>query len=97
MAYKLIVSVRAQREIENAIDYYSLYSYEAPKKIIEALQDGYDSLSINPLQRIRYKNIRSFTLKVFPHCLYFTFNEKTQTVKVLACFHNKRNPLKRPR
>lgn len=26
MAYKIIVSPRAQKEIENAIDYYALYS-----------------------------------------------------------------------
>lgn len=30
MAYKIIVSPGAQREIENAIDYYSLNSVEAP-------------------------------------------------------------------
>lgn len=30
MAYKIIVSSRAQKEIENAIDYYALYSVEAP-------------------------------------------------------------------
>jgi toxin ParE1/3/4 len=26
MAYKIIISPRAQKEIENAIDYYALYS-----------------------------------------------------------------------
>jgi hypothetical protein len=30
MAYKIIVSPRAQKEIENAIDYYALYSIDAP-------------------------------------------------------------------
>ena len=29
MAYKVIVSPRAQKEIENAIDYYALYSSNA--------------------------------------------------------------------
>jgi hypothetical protein len=30
MIYGIIVSPRAQKEIENAIDYYALYSVNAP-------------------------------------------------------------------
>ncbi len=33
MAYKIIISPRAQKEIENAIDYYALYS-EKPHLIL---------------------------------------------------------------
>lgn len=32
MVYKIIVSPRAQKEIENAIDYYALYSSDAMDK-----------------------------------------------------------------
>lgn len=31
MAYKIIISQRAQKEIENALEYYSLYSTNTPK------------------------------------------------------------------
>lgn len=34
VAYKIIVSLRAQKEIENAIDYYALYSPHAPVNFI---------------------------------------------------------------
>ena len=34
MTYKIIVSPRAQKEIEDAIDYYSLKSQKAPKTFI---------------------------------------------------------------
>jgi len=36
IAYKIIVSVRTQKEIENTIDYYVRHGYDAPKKFIEA-------------------------------------------------------------
>jgi plasmid stabilization system protein ParE len=40
MAYKIIVSPRAQKEIENAIDYYALYSVDAPINFIAVLKDA---------------------------------------------------------
>jgi hypothetical protein len=38
MAYNIIVSPRVQNKIENAIDYYLLYSVDAPKRFIEAYE-----------------------------------------------------------
>jgi hypothetical protein len=48
MAYKVIVSPRAQKEIENDIEYYALYSSNAPKIFINLLKDTYHSLENNP-------------------------------------------------
>jgi len=59
MAYKIIVSSRAQMEIENAIDYYALYSADAPINFIAALKEGYNSLVTNPFFRVRHKNVRA--------------------------------------
>jgi toxin ParE1/3/4 len=97
MAYNIIVSPRAQREIENAIDYYALYSANAPANFIAILKDTYAKLAINPFFGVRYKNVRALKMKKLPYSLYFIINEKQATVRVLACFHNKRNPDKRPR
>lgn len=96
MAYKIIVSPRAQKEIENAIDYYALYSMDAPKNFIAVLKEAYASLETNPFFRVRYKNVRTLKIRRFPHSLYFTINEDKNTVRVLSCFHDKRNPNKRP-
>jgi plasmid stabilization system protein ParE len=97
MAYKIIVSPRAQKEIENAIDYYALYSVDAPVNFISALREAYSTLETNPFYRVRYKNVRALRIKRFPHSLYFIINEEINTVRVVSCFHNKRNPNKRPR
>ena len=97
MDYKLIVSKRAQKEIENAIDYYTLYNTEAPKIFITLLKNTYEVLGTNPFFRVKYKNVRALKIKKFPYSLYFVINESKNSVRVLACFHNKQNPNKRPR
>lgn len=97
MAYKVIVSPRTQKEIENAIDYYALYSKDAPAHFLDAVREAYRTLEINPFFKIRYKNIRSLPLNRFPYSLYFLVNETQHTVRVLSCFHNKRSPTKRPK
>ncbi len=96
MAFKIIVSPRAQKEIENAIDYYALYSSLAPSNFVAVLKDAYSTLETNPFFSVRYKNVRALKLKRFPHSIYFVINENQNTIRVLSCFHNKRNPYKRP-
>jgi toxin ParE1/3/4 len=97
MVYNLIISPRAQKEIEHAIDYYLLDNSETPKKFINSLQNTYKVLTVNPFFKIIYKNVRSLKIKRFPYSLYFEINELKGHVKVLACFHNKQNPTKRPK
>jgi len=96
MPYRIIISPRAQKEIENAIDYYALYSSSAPIHFIAILKEAYKVLEINPFFEIRYKNIRSFKLKKFPYSLYFIIYDHKNTIRILSCFHNKKNPNKRP-
>jgi len=96
MAYKIIVSPRAQKEIENAIDYYALYSSNAPRSFINLLKDTYTTLESNPSFSVQYKNIRALKINKFPYSLYFVINETQNTVRILSCFHNKKNPNKRP-
>ena len=97
MAYSIIVSPRAQMEIENAIDHYAQDSTDAPLLFITSLKDTYKVLSTNPFFRIRYKTVRAIRLRRFPYMLYFVINESKNTVRVLSCFHGKRNPADRPR
>ncbi|MCB9261654.1 MAG: type II toxin-antitoxin system RelE/ParE family toxin [Flavobacteriales bacterium] len=47
-AFNIIISPRAQKEIENAIDYYCLYSGNAPEKFVVALKEAYQTLQEIP-------------------------------------------------
>lgn len=92
MEYKIIVSLRAHQEIDDAIDYYRFYSLNAPVLFIEELKRAYNVLAQNPFFVVRYRNVRAIKIRRFPYSLYFTVNKSKKTVKILACFHNKRNP-----
>lgn len=96
MTYKVIISPRAQKEIENTIDYYALYSVAAPANFTAILKESYSILETNPFFGVRYKNVRALKLKKFPYSLYFIINADKRTVRVLSGFHNSRNPNKRP-
>ena len=56
MVYRIIVSPRAQKEIENAINFYAIYSIKAPKNFIESVKAAYATLELHPHFAIRYKN-----------------------------------------
>ena len=96
MVYKIIVSPRAQNEIVKAIDFYALRSVDAPNNFVIQLLKGYGILTTNPFFRVQYKSVRALKLKKFPYSLYYTIDEDKSCVRVLSCFHNKRNPQKRP-
>ena len=91
MIYKLIVSPRAQKEIEKAIDSYIPNYTDIPNNFVIQLQSIFNTLKTNPFFRIRYKNVRSLKLKKYPYSLYFVINENNTSVKILSCLHNKRN------
>jgi plasmid stabilization system protein ParE len=97
MVYNLTVSPRAQKEIEKAIESYIPNYSDIPNNFVIQLQSVYDTLKTNPFFRIRYKTVRSLKLKKYPYSLYFVVNEKQKNVRILSCFHNKRDPQKRPR
>ena len=96
MTYKIIVSPRAQKEIENAVEYYGLYSSLVPKRFVVALLKAYKTLSQTPFFEYRYKEIMSFKIDIFPYSLFYVVDEKNKKIRILSCFHNKRNPRNQP-
>lgn len=93
MAFKVRVLLQAQREIDEAIAYYSEISASIPAKFIEDIATAYDNLSTNPFYQKRYLNYRGLPLKRFPFILFFTLNEKQKLVKIVSCFHTSKNPV----
>ena len=96
MAFKITISPRAQREIENAIEFYKMYSLNASRYFISSLNDSYQMLAKNPFFTVRYKNVRAINIRKFPYSLFFTIDESKNGVRVLSCFHTKQDPKKRP-
>lgn len=94
MAYRLVVSPSAQKDIENAFDYYSEVSTQTPLRFINAIEKAYHTLEINPYFRILYKNFRAIPLKKFPFVLVYIVNDDEIIIK--ACFHTAKSTKKYP-
>lgn len=95
--YKILVSPRAQIEIEGAIAHYQSLSKQAPSNFIQSLKDCYVRLKTNPNYAISYKQIRSVKINKFPYSLFYIIKYETKTIEVLSCFHNKRSPEQQPK
>jgi len=88
MVYKVILSPRAQQEIDLAASFYFERSIYAGQQFKIALQMAFNHLETFPFQVVRYKNIRSLKLKRFPFSLFYIASDKRPLVKALDCFHN---------
>lgn len=96
MVFKVIVSKRAQEEIENAIAYYSEVNKSLALKFYNAVEANYKKLETNPYFQNRHKEFRAIPLKKFPFLMFYHVNEDKNIVKILSCFHTSRNTEKYP-
>lgn len=97
MGFKIIVSKKAQKEIENATEYYAEINLSLAHRFYCELSETYKSLILNPNYQIRHKNYRAIPLKVFPFLLFYVSDEKSKTIKILSCFHTSKNSKKYPK
>lgn len=92
MIYKIIVSPKAQIEIEEISEYYFHISFSILTKFYTELENAYKYLEKNPHFQTRYKNYRAIPIKKFPYLLFFLIDETNKTIKVLSCFNTSRSP-----
>lgn len=97
MAFNIFVSKKAQDEIENVMEYYAEININLAFRFYSELTETYNRLELNPNYQIRYKNYRAIPLKVFPFLLFYVFDEKGKTIKILSCFHTSKNSKKYPK
>lgn len=97
MDYKIIVSPRAQFEIEGIAEYYSEISLSVLNKFYSELENAYQLLKLNPQFQTRYKNFKAIPIRKFPFLLFYTIDEKTKIIKVLSCFNTARSTKKYPK
>ena len=93
MAYKIIVSPIAIKNIDNAVSYYA---NEVSKKVaINFLNDykkTYKDLQKNPFYPFHDSNYRYLPFKKFPFIAFFLVDESTKTVFLNAVFNTYQNP-----
>jgi mRNA-degrading endonuclease RelE of RelBE toxin-antitoxin system len=97
MGFKILVSKKAQDEIENATAYYAEINSNLAFKFYTELTETYKKLELNPTYQIRYKNYRAIPLKIFPFLLFYVFDEENEIIKILSCFHTSKKTKKYPK
>ena len=97
MAYKIIISPIAIKNIDNAIRYYvENASKKVAQNFLKEFKAVYKSLEKNPFYQFHDTNYRFLPFKKFPYILFFIVDEATQTVFLNAVFHTSQNPCKYP-
>ena len=97
MGFRVIVSKKAQKEIENAVAYYAEINLKLALRFYNELSETYKKLELNPDYQIRHKNYRAIPLKVFPLLLFYVYDENSEIIKILSCFHTSKNIKKYPK
>ncbi|AGC75205.1 ParE-like toxin of type II ParDE toxin-antitoxin system [Nonlabens dokdonensis] len=94
MGFKLTISPLANLDLANAYKYYSEISIKILEDFDTEIEIAYQLLETNPFFQVRYKNVRGLPLKKFPFIIFYTLDEKSQTVEIRSVFNTHQDPSK---
>ncbi len=90
MGYSLIITNKAESDVDEATAYYFNIRKNLAKKFITELKTTVKYIQKNPDKiQIRYGNIRIAFLKAFPFGIHYTV--ASGTIIILAVFHTARD------
>ena len=92
--WKVEFSPESFAEVQEALNFYMEKGFQKGEAFIQDVNNGVESLEINPYYQIRYKNIRCLPLSRFPFMIHFELDEDKKQVKILGCIHTSLNPNK---
>lgn len=96
MAYKIVLSPKAEIEIDDAIQYYNQFSKSAAKSFKKQLSNSYKKIRVNPFFEKKYNNIRFLPFSKYPYIVLFRIDEVAKKAFVLSVFCTHQNPGKYP-
>jgi plasmid stabilization system protein ParE len=89
---EIIVRQEAQREVQEAFQYYQDRSKGLGFEFMRSLDAALQSVKRNPLAYHKiYKETRRVLLRKFPYALFYVAEENR--IVVIACFHQKRSEI----
>ena len=96
MHYNVIISIDAQEDIFQAIDYYFNIHPDLARKFEEELDSFLDILERSPYFDVRYDHYRAVPFDIFPYLLLFRIDEELNEVEIKAVFHTSQDTNKYP-
>lgn len=91
MTYKVIVRPEAEREVQEAFNWYEERSEGLGLEFLRAADACLSGVQRNPSSySIVHDQVRRALVRKFPYALFYLVKE--DTIVVIACFHVKRSP-----
>ena len=91
--YKSIILPPAKEDIRDAALWYDEKQKGLGKRFISQVREKVYFIRQNPQTgSLRYDNVRTMVLNVFPFMVHYTINEISETIIVSAVLHTSRNP-----
>ncbi len=91
--YKSVILPLAKEDIRETAKWYNRQQKGLGKRFTAEVREHVHFIRQNPkASNIRYKNVRTTVLNVFPFMIHYTIEEKNKTIVVSAVLHTSRNP-----
>ncbi len=91
--YKSIILFLAKEDIREVAIWYNEKQKGLGKKFTVQVRDTIYLIKQNPkAYNVRYDDVRTAVLSVFPFMLHYTIDEKNKTIIISAILHTSRNP-----
>jgi toxin ParE1/3/4 len=94
MAYSVLISPTALRDLHAAVDYYNEKAENLGYRFADLVDDYFERIASVPnASSVRYKDIRCKPMATFPYLIMHTINEAMQTINILRIFNTWQEPL----
>jgi len=91
--YKAVILPLAKEDILEAAIWYNKQQKGLGKRFTTEVREHVHFIRQNPkAPNIRYKNVRTAVLNMFPFLVHYTIDERNKTIVVSAVLHTSRNP-----
>jgi toxin ParE1/3/4 len=94
MAYSILISPAALRDLHAAVEYYNEKAENLGYRFADLVDDYFERIaSVPTASSVRYKDIRCKPMATFPYLIMYTIDEATQTINILRIFNTWQEPL----
>jgi plasmid stabilization system protein ParE len=91
--YKSLILPLAKEDVRDAARWYNKQSPGLGRKFTQEVRDIVRYIRQNPQAcNIRYNDVRTAVLKVFPFMLHYTIDQSSKMIIISAVLHTSRDP-----
>ena len=91
--YKAIILPPAKLDIKEAATWYNGKQNGLGKRFTTEVRQKVNHLKQDPfISVVRYDDVRTAVLEVFPFMIHYSVNDKDNLIVILAVLHTSRNP-----